>query len=208
MEDVLDVYKRPYDPLRPVVCMDETSKQLIREVRKAIPARPGMPERFDCEYERNGTCNIFVFAEPLAGWRHVAVTDTRTRKDWAYQIKNLLDNFYPTAKKVVLIMDNLNIHSGASLYKTFPPEEARRLLNRLEIHYTPKHGSWLNIAEIELQVLSRQCLSRRLPKKTIVASQIRAWQQHRNTNKSVIDWQFTAESARIKLKRLYPTFLD
>ena len=208
MEDVLDVYKRPYDANRPVICMDETSKQLIKEVRRPIPAKPGMPERYDCEYERGGTCNIFMFGEPLAGWRNADVTDRRTAQNWAHQIKHLLDVSYPSVEKVILVMDNLNTHSGASLYKAFPPEEAKRLLDRLEIHYTPKHGSWLNMTEIELQVLSRQCLNRRLPDKDTVIAEVAAWQSHRNNRESIIDWQFTTESARIKLKRLYPSIID
>ena len=188
--------------------MDETSKQLIKEVRQPIPAKPGMPERYDCEYERGGSCNIFMFGEPLAGWRKADVTDRRTAQDWAHQIKHLLDASYPSVEKVILVMDNLNTHSGASLYKAFPPEEAKRLLDRLEIHYTPKHGSWLNMAEIELQVLSRQCLNRRLPDKDTVIAEVAAWQSHRNNRESIIDWQFTTESARIKLKRLYPSIID
>lgn len=205
MEDVLEVYCRPYDPSRPVVCMDETSKQLLREVRPTLPPRPGATEKVDCEYERNGICNLFVFTEPLAGKRYLDVTDRRTKRDWAWQIKMLLDVHYPDAEKIVLVMDNLNTHHGSSLYETFEASEARRLLNRLEIHYTPKHGSWLNMAEIELQVLISQCLRRRIPEKAILIAEVRAWQQCRNNANAKIDWQFTTADARIKLKRLYPT---
>ena len=158
MEDTLEVYKQPYDPLRPVVCMDESSKQQVKEICNPIPAEPGQPERYDTQYERNGVSNLFIFFEPLAGWRHVEVTDKRTAVDWAYQVRDLVDIHYPQAEKVKLVMDNLNTHTGASLYKAFEPQEARRILERLEIHYTPKHGSWLNMAEIELSILSRQCL--------------------------------------------------
>jgi len=163
MEDVLDIYKKPYDPAFPLVCMDETSKQQVKEVNAPIPAEPGKPERYDSEYERNGVSNLFLFFEPLAGQRFINVTNTRTAVDWAHQIKNLVDIQYPNAERIVLVMDNLNTHTGASLYKAFPPEEARRILDRLEIHYTPKHGSWLNMAEIEFSILSRQCLDRRIP---------------------------------------------
>jgi len=207
MEDVLDVYCRPFDERRPVVCMDEASKQLVREVRSPLPLKPGRTEKHDCEYERNGTCNVFMFAEPLAGKRYVSVTDRRTRFDWAWEIKRLLDVRYPEAEKVVLVMDNLNTHHGASLYQTFTPEEAKRLLDRLEIHYTPKHGSWLNVAEIELQVLTRQCLDRRIPDKATMTTEVDAWQRQRNTACAKIDWRFTTQDARIKLKRLYPTIL-
>ncbi len=163
MEDILELYQRPYDPNKPLICMDETSKQLVKETRWPIDATPGQPARYDYEYERNGVCNIFMFYEPFGGKRYVAITDRRTKRDWAIQIKELLDVRYPTEEKIVLVMDNLNTHNGSSLYETFSPEEARRLLNRLEIHFTPKHGSWLNIAEIELRVLSGQCLNRRIP---------------------------------------------
>ena len=207
MEDVLTVYKREYDPDMPVVCMDETSKQLIAETRFALLARPGRPARYDFEYERNGTCNLFMFYEPFGGKRFLSVTDRRTKVDWAVHIKELLDIHYPDAKKVVLVMDNLNTHAGASLYEAFEPREARRLLDRLEIHYTPKHGSWLNIAEIELRVLNGQCLKRRIPDKGMLLSEITAWQKKRNSDKAKVDWQFTAEDARIKLKRLYPILL-
>ena len=207
MEDVLTVYKREYNPDMPVVCMDEISKQLIKETRFAIPTRPGRPACYDYEYERNGTCNLFMFYEPFGGKRFLSVTDRRTKVDWAIQIKDLIDIRYPDAKKVVLVMDNLNTHAGASLYEAFEPQEARRLMDRLEIHYTPKHGSWLNIAEIELRVLNGQCLKRWIPDKGILLSEVAAWQEKRNSDKAKVDWQFTAEDARIKLKRLYPILL-
>ena len=205
MEDILTVYKGAFNPDKPLVCMDETSKQLTVETRRPIPAAPGRPARYDYEYERNGVCNLFMFFEPLVGKRHVSVTDRRTKADWALQIKELLDVHYPHAQKVTLVMDNLNTHSGASLYEVFEPSEARRLLDRLRIHYTPKHGSWLNMAEIELSVLTRQCLDRRIPNKATLASEVAAWQQRRNIAGAKIDWRFTNDEARIKLKRLYPT---
>ena len=208
MEDILSVYRRPYDPNNPLICMDETTKQPVKETRSAICAEPGILERYDYEYERNGVCNLFMFYEPVGGKRYVSITDHRARVDWALQIKELLDNHYPNVKKVVLVMDNLNTHNGASLYETFHPEEARRLLDRLEIHYTPKHGSWLNIAEIELRVLSGQCLKRRIPNKQTLKREVAQWQNHRNFLQAKIDWRFTADEARIKLKRLYPTLLN
>jgi hypothetical protein len=208
MEDILDIYKRPYQAGRPLICMDETSKQLIKETRLPLSIAPGQPARFDYEYERNGVCNLFMFYEPFGGKRFVSVTDRRTKIDWAAQIKELVDVQYPTAEKIILVMDNLNTHKGASLYETFPPSEARRLLNRLEFHYTPKHASWLNIAEIELRVLSGQCLNRRIADKNTLMKEIRAWQKQRNFRNAKVDWQFTTEDARIKLKRLYPTLLD
>lgn len=208
MEDVLDLYKRPHNPDEPLICMDETSKQLIRETRLPILVKPGQPARFDYEYCRNGVCNIFMFYEPLGGKRFVSVTDRRTKIDWAWQIKELLEIHYPDVRKVVLVMDNLNTHTGASLYEAFPPEEARKLLNRLEIHHTPKHGSWLNIAEIELRILTSQCLNRRIPNKDSLVREIAQWQSKRNIVKSTVDWRFTSQDARIKLKRLYPTLLS
>ncbi len=207
MEDILEVYRRPQDPDEPLVCMDETTKQLTKETRRRVPAKPGIPARFDFEYERNGVSNLFMFYEPFGGNRHVSVTDRRTKVDWAFQIKELLDDHYPGAKKVVLIMDNLNTHSGASLYEAFAPNEARRLLNRLEIHYTPKHGSWLNIAEIELRVLTGQCLNRRIPDKQTLKQEVAQWQDQRNFLQAKVDWRFSTDDARIKLKRLYPTLL-
>lgn len=204
MEDVLEVYHLPYDPDYPVVCMDESSKQLIGEVRDPIPCKPGHPVRVDDEYVRNGVVEIFMEVEPLGGKRHVAITERRTRKDWALQIKQMLDERYPAAIKVRLIMDNLNTHSIASLYETFEPKEARRLAERLDIHYTPKHGSWLNMAEIELSVLKGQCLDRRIPDMLAMQSAVASWEKDRNNSTKKIDWQFTTSDARIKLKRLYP----
>lgn len=205
MEDVLDVYTRPYDPKRPQVCMDEKSKQLVTETRVPLPAGPGQPERYDAEYERNGVCNLFMFYEPLAGRRKVDVTDQRTRLDWADSIKDLVDVQYPEAEQIVLVMDQLNTHSPASLYEAFPPEEAKRLTEKLEIHHTPKHGSWLNMAEIELSVLSRQCLDRRIPDKETLCQEVMAWQQSRDARAGKVDWRFTTTDARIKLKHLYPS---
>jgi len=181
MEDVLEVYQRLYDRRRPMICMDEASKQLVAEVRQPLPPEPGKPLRYDCEYERRGTCNIFMFCEPLRGWRHVRVTKRRTRVDWAFALRDLLDQEYRLAERVVLVMDNLNTHSPSSFYEAFAPQEARRLTERLEIHYTPKHGSWLNIAECELSVLGRQCLARRIDDGRRLAKEIAAWQRDRNT---------------------------
>ena len=204
MEDVLDLYCLAYDPLWPVVCMDETSKQLVAETRVPIPAAAGRPACYDFEYERCGTANVFLFTEPLRGWREVTVTARRTRRDWAYRVRELLDVHYPDAQGVRLVMDNLNTHDLASLYEAFEPEEARRLARRLDIHHTPKHGSWLNIAEIELAVLSRQCLRQRLADPVTLQRQADAWQRPRNAATKIVDWQFTTADARIKLKRLYP----
>ena len=204
MEDVLDVYCRPYDPARPVVCMDETSKQLVAEVRPAIPAAPGQSERYDVEYERCGVAEVFLFTEPLGGWRRTAVTEHRARVDWAWQTRHLLEVDYPAAEVVVLVMDNLNTHGIASLYEAFEPEAARRLAQRLEIHHTPKHGSWLNIAEIELGVLSHQCLDRRIDQREALQKECSAWDRQRNAQQKGVDWRFTTADARIKLKRLYP----
>jgi hypothetical protein len=204
MEDVLAVYAMPYDPLYPVVCMDESSRQLIGEVHNPVPAAPGRTARVDHEYVRNGVAQIFLEVEPLAGRRHVSVTERRTAKDWALWIQRMLDERYPDAIKVRLVLDNLNTHTTASLYQTFEPREARRLAERLEFHYTPKHGSWLNVAEIELSVLQRQCLDRRIPDKDTMQSQITAWEGDRNEGPSKIDWQFRTSDARIKLKHLYP----
>lgn len=208
MEDTLEVYKRLYDSNHPMVCMDESSKQLTKEVRPAIEAKEGKPERYDTEYERNGVSNIFIFFEPLAGWRNVVVTDQRTAVDWAHQIRVLVDKYYREASKITLVMDNLNTHVGASLYKAFSPEEALRILKKLEIHYTPKHGSWLNMAEIELSVLSRQCLDRRIPDQETLRSEVQAWMEKRNNHPSPMNWRFTTKDARIKLKRLYPTIFE
>lgn len=206
MEDVLEVYRRPYTTDYPVVCMDESSKQLIGEVTEPIPAAPGHPLLKDDEYVRNGVAEIFLEVEPLAGRRHVEVTERRTMIDWAKNTRDMLDIRYPNAKKVVLVMDNLNTHGIASLYEAFPPAEALRLANRLEIHHTPKHGSWLNIAEIELSVLKRQCLPERVPDIVLMKRKVKTWNNERNSKQAKVDWQFTTENARIKLKRLYPNF--
>ena len=206
MEDVLEVYHLPYNPDYPVVCMDESCKQMIGEVRNPVPAKPGQPQRIDDEYIRNGVAEIFMEVEPLNGKRHVTVTERRTRKDWALQIRQMLDLRYPGAIKVRLVMDNLNTHSIASLYETFEPKEARRLAERLEIHYTPKHGSWLNMAEIELSVLKGQCLDRRIPDMPTMQAEVAAWEADRNNGSRKINWQFTTTDARIKLRRLYPQF--
>lgn len=208
MEDVLEVYGRPYDPSQPVVCMDESTKQLHEEVRLPIAGRPRAVERYDFEYRRNGVATLFAAFEPLAGWRHVEVTEQRTRQDFARFIKDLLDQQYPEAKRVVLIMDNLNTHSGASLYETFAPAEALRLLSRLEIHHTPKHGSWLNMAEGEFSILQRQCLDRRIATPELLKQEVAAWESQRNQSKIGANWKFTTADARIKLRRLYPSFLD
>jgi len=208
MEDVLAVYSRPYDEQCPVVCMDEKPLQLLAEVQEPIKMKPGATERYDCEYVRNGTCSIFLFTEPLNGWRSATALERRTRADWANQIKWLLTEVYPDVEKVVLVMDNLNTHDAASLYDTFPPEEAFALRQRLEFHYTPKHGSWLNIAEIELSALSRQCLAnRRIVNLDILNTELSAWAQDRNDKQKGVDWHFTTDDARTKLKRLYPTVL-
>ena len=206
MENTLELYHRPYDAQQPVVCMDETTKQLTQEVFEPLPAMTGQPERFDTLYQRNGVATIFMMFEPLGGWRRVSVTEGKTRLDWAWQIKRLLDEDYPNAAKVHLVLDNLNTHGGASLYEAFAPAEARRLLARLEFHHTPKHGSWLNMAEIELSVLSRQCLERRIPDGPTLVAEIDAWQAQRNNQVSKVRWQFTTADARIKLRRLYPSF--
>lgn len=208
MEDVLDVYCRPYNSRRPVICFDEVSKQIVSEVRKPIPAKPGRPMLYDFEYHRKGVCNVFMCCEPLKGWRDVKVTERRTKVDWAKRIKELVDVDYSDAEKIVLVMDNLNTHTPSSLYEEFEPKEAKRLCSKLEIHYTPKHGSWLNIAEIELSVLSRQCLNQRFSDKVHLIKATKAWQESRNTKESKVDWHFTTEDARIKLKRLYPTIHD
>jgi len=207
MEDVLEVYKMPYDPARPVVCMDEQPTQLIKETRRKIGAAPGRPERVDYEYERGGTATNFMFTEPLGSWRKVNVRERKTALDWAREIKKLLDEDYPEAGRVILVCDNLNTHKVASLYEAFEPQEARRLAERMEIHYTPKHGSWLNVAEIELSVFTKQCLDRRIPDIATLREEARAWHLERNAGQKSVDWQFTTEDARIKLKRLYPQIL-
>lgn len=208
MEDVLGVYTRPHDPARPVVCLDETSRQVLAEVRPPLAVAPGKPQREDPEYVRHGVANLFLVCEPLRGWREVVVSDRRTRLDWAACVRTLVDVHYPLAEKVVLVMDNLNIHSPASLYEAFPPAEARRLADRLEIHHTPKHGSWLNMAEIELGILQRQCLDRRMADQATLTSEVAAWVVRRNAADRRIDWRFTTADARIKLKRLYPAHDD
>ncbi len=205
MEDVLEVYQRPYDETQPVVCLDEQSKQLIGETRIPIAQQPGQPARHDYEYQRNGTANLFMLFEPLGGWRHVKVTDRRTKLDFAQVIRELCDVHYPDVEKIVLVMDNLNTHKTASLYEAFKPAEARRLIERLEIHYTPKHGSWLDMAETELSVLTKQCLDRRIADQATLTSEIAAWETQRNQAEAKIDWQFTTTDARTKLKRLYPS---
>jgi hypothetical protein len=204
MEDVLDVYVRRYDRRFPQVCLDETSRQLLGEVNDPQPVAPGQPARQDYEYVRGGVCNLFLVCEPLRGWRHVLVSDRRTRLDWAHCIKELVDVHYPDAEKIVLVQDNLNTHTPASLYEAFGPAEAKRLTDKLELHYTPKHGSWLDMAEIELSVLSRQCLDRRLADRTTLEHEVAAWEQRRNAEGRRIDWRFTTVDARIKLKHLYP----
>jgi DDE superfamily endonuclease len=208
MEDVLAVYTRPYDPHRPQVCLDETSRQLLGNVTPPLPVAPGRLEREDSEYERRGVCNLFVVCEPLRGWRKVMVSERRTRIDWAHCIKDLVDVCYPDAEQVVLVQDNLNTHTPASLYEAFEPAEAKRLADRLELHYTPKHGSWLNMAEIELAVLAQQCLDRRLADRATLEREVAAWQAARNATGRGVDWRFTTEDARIKLKHLYPVIQD
>jgi transposase len=204
MEDVLDVYCRPYDPLRPVVCLDESPKELRAHVRPPLPMEPGKPQRIDDHYQRHGTRNIFIACEPLRGWRETQVTQRRTKQDWAHFVRELVDVHYPDVERLVLIMDNLNTHRPASLYEAFDPAEAKRLWDRLEIHYTPKHGSWLNVAECELSVLSRQCTSQRIPDEPTLIDQVTAWRDERNADTAQIDWRFTTADARIKLKHLYP----
>jgi len=206
MEDVLEVYQRPRDPERPVVCLDETSKQLILETRAAVPAKPGRKARHDYEYERNGVANLFMLFAPLEGWRRVKVTDRHAAVDYAHVLKDLSDVHFPGASRIVLVQDNLSTHKTASLYEAFPPDEARRLVERFEWHYTPKHGSWLDMAESELGVLATQCLDRRIPNKQTLAREVSAWQDNRNKHHAKADWQFRTADARVKLKRLYPRF--
>lgn len=208
MEEVLEVYQRPYDPDYPVICLDEATKQLVKETTTPISAQPGQPERGDYEYERNGTANLFMLCEPMLGWRRVEVTDRRTAIDYAHLLKHLVDYDYPDALKITVVQDNLNTHSPASLYKAFEPEEARRILELLEFCHTPKHGSWLNMAEIELSVLSRQCLDRRIPDFETLEGEVKAGDRQRNQKKTWIDWRFTADDARTKLHRLYPSTKD
>ena len=204
MEDVLDVYCRPYDPAYPVICLDESPKVLQQDVRPPLPMEPGVPERIDDHYQRQGTANLFIACEPLRGWRELKVTQRRTKLDWAEFVRELVEVHYPEATRIVLVMDNLNTHRPASLYEAFPPAQAKRIWDRLELHFTPKHGSWLNIAECELSVLSRQCTNRRLPSPEALAAEVRAWQAERNGHTAKVDWRFTTADARIRLKHLYP----
>lgn len=204
MEDILKVYQRTYTEDEVLVCMDETSKQHVKETRISLALRAGSPEKFDYEYERNGVSNLFMLSAPLEGWRHVKVTDRHTKQDWAQLIKELVDEHFP-GKKIILVMDNLNTHKLGSLYATFDPEQARRIAERLEVHYTPKHGSWLDMAEIEIGVLSRQCLDRRIPNQEALRMEIAAWQEQRNLEEIRVNWRFTTDDARVKLKSLYPS---
>jgi len=206
MEDVLRVYTRPYDAEYVLVCMDEATKQHIMETRQPVSQAPGRAYRYDSEYKRNGVSDLFMLFAPLQGWRHVEVTDQRTKVDWAKVMRQLVDEHFPEVKKIILVMDNLNTHTPSSLYEAFDPKEAKRILDKLEIHYTPKHGSWLNMAEIELSVLGRQCLSQRIPDQQCLRREVRAWEKARNKRGATIDWRFTTDDARIKLKRLYPSF--
>lgn len=205
MEDVLDVYQRPRNPRRPLVTLDEASKQLVADATPPAPMQPGRPARQDYEYERRGTANLFMLFAPLEGWRHVKVTDRRTIVDFAHVLRDLSDVHFPDAEKIVLVMDNLNTHKLSTLYRALPPEEARRLFERFEVHHTPKHASWLNMAESELSVLGRQCLARRIDSQELLTTEVAAWQQPRNTTQVRVDWQFRTPDARINLKRLYPT---
>ena len=204
MEDLLTLYTQPEDPQRPLVCMDEVPKQLISDVRDPLPAQPEQPLRVDFEYKRNGVANLFMFFEPFQGQRHVKVTDTRTRLDWAKAMRELSDEIHPEAEKIIVVLDNLNTHTPAAFYLAFEPDEARRLVDRFEFHFTPKHGSWLNMAEIELSVLSRQCIRRRIPDEQTLRHQVRAWVTDRNSKFVKVDWRFSTADARIKLKSLYP----
>ena len=208
MEDILEVYQRPYDRQRPLVCLDESSKQLIAETRVPIAAKPGQPGRHDYEYRRNGTANLFMMFAPLEGWRHVKVTDRHTAVDYAQVLKELSDTHFPGSAKIVLVQDNLNTHKPASLYEAFPPAEARRLVERFEWHYTPKHGSWLDMAESELSVLSSQCLDRRIPDQRVLKDEVEAWEAERNRKHAKANWQFTTADARVKLRRLYPRAMN
>lgn len=208
MESILDVYKTPYDKRFPVVCMDESPKQLIRQTRMPISRKPGKHAREDYEYARNGVANIFMANEPLKGKRYIKIKPSKTKKDWAHFVRYIADKLYPRADKILLVMDNLNTHKPSALYETFPPQEAKRIWDRFEFIYTPKHGSWLNMAEIELNVLMGQCLKRRIDNMATIRKEVKAWEQHRNNNKAKINWQFKTDDARIKLKRLYPTILS
>ena len=208
MEDILALYTQPEDPQRPLVCMDEVPKQLLSDVRDPLPAQKYQPKRVDYEYERHGTANLFMFFEPFTGQRHVKVTDTRTRLDWAEAMRELSDETHPDAEQIVVVLDNLNTHTPAAFYLAFEPDEARRLVNRFEFHFTPKHGSWLNMAEIELSVLSRQCINRRIPDEQSLRREVQAWVDDRNSKVVKVDWRFSTADARIKLKRLYPKIHD
>jgi len=205
MEDLLDLYAEPYDPARPVLCFDETSKPLVAETRVPLPMAPGTPERVDYEYERRGTANLFLVTQPLGAWRHVDVTDQRTKRDFAQQMRELVDRHFPNATTIRVVLDNLNTHTPAALYETFPPAEARRVLRKLEFHYTPVHGSWLNMAELEFSMLSRQCLNRRIGDRDTLTTEITGWEAARNEQRATIRWQFTVDHARTKLHRLYPS---
>ena len=205
MEDLLDLYAEPFDPTRPVVCFDETSKQLVAETRVPLPLAPGQPERFDTEYERHGTANLFLVVQPRAGWRHVEVTERRTKDDFAAQMQALVDRHCPDATTIRVVLDNLNTHTPAALYQAFPAAEARRILRKLEFHYTPVHGSWLNMAELEFSMLSRQCLDRRIPDRDTLTTEVAGWETIRNEQHATIHWQFTVDDARRKLHRLYPS---
>ena len=206
MEDVLEVYKQPYDPLHPLVCMDEMPKQLLMDTQEALPMQPGQPERVDYAYKRGGVSDLFMLFEPLAGKRHIEVTEQRRRIEWAEVMRIVSDKLYPQAEKIVVVLDNLNTHVPSAFYLAFEPQEARRLVERFEFHYTPKHGSWLNMAEIELSVLSRQCLDRRIPDKETLIQEVNAWEKQRNSEVVKVHWQFTTADARIKLRSLYPKF--
>jgi len=205
MEDVLDLYAEPYNPHFPVVCFDERPYQLVRETRLALPVAPGQPQRYDYEYARNGTCNLFTYLQPLAGWRHVVVTERRTKLDFAQRMKEMSDVHFPQAERIRVVLDNLNIHTPAAFYEAFEPAEARRLVQRFEFRYTPKHGSWLNMVESELAVLSNQCLDRRIPEIEMLRCEIAAWEAERNARQAMVNWQFKTADARIKLKRIYPS---
>jgi hypothetical protein len=206
MEDVLEVYQRPYDPKRPLVCIDEMPKQLLIDIHEPLPIRPGESERFDYEYKRGGVADLFMLLEPLAGKRHIEITDQRRRVEWAEVMRIVSDELYPDAEKIVVVLDNLNTHVGAAFYLAFEAQEARRLVERFELHYTPKHGSWLNMAEIELSALTRQCLDRRIPDKDSLSHEVKAWENQRNSEVVKVHWQFTTADARTKLRRLYPKF--
>lgn len=204
MEDILDLYAEPYQPAFPVICFDEVPYQMVSETRMPLPMQSGMPQRYDFEYKREGTCNLFMFLQPLVGWRHVKVTNHRTKQDFACCMHDLAETHFPEAEKIRVVLDNLNTHTPAAFYETFPPEQARQLTKKLEFHYTPEHSSWLNMAEVEISVLTKQCLDRRLGSQEIVVKEVGAWETERNNLKATIDWRFTIPNARDKLKRLYP----